>query len=227
MKKLLFTLFLLSSMANLSAQGSRELVVTGHGKATTKATIADVKIAIEMTGKSSNEVQQAVSVRLKPVLDQLRGAQVEKLQTSVINIYPDYTTPNSNTISEYRGRIDISFTTPTERAPDLIDKAFKAGVNQLVSLSFRAADNAASLTRLTALQFACQDAQREAKTVMETLGIDASRILYVNVHPSTTVAPVQASGQGSASSEIKASTEILDQEQTIRAFVDIRFEIKE
>ena len=74
MKKSLICL-ILTLILPLNAQPVRELVVTGFGKNTVKATIADVKIAIQMEGKSSSEAQQAVAVRLKPVLEQLKNAK--------------------------------------------------------------------------------------------------------------------------------------------------------
>ena len=239
MKKSLICL-ILTLILPLNAQPVRELVVTGFGKNTVKATIADVKIAIQMEGKSSSEAQQAVAVRLKPVLEQLKNAQVEKLQTSVVNIYTEYSLPQTSatalssttppptpTITGYQARIDISFTSPAANAPALIENAFKVGANQLISLSFHPAEDAISLGRIKALQDACQDALLEAKTVMEALGVDSSKILYVNIQPPIPIASFKAS-QEQANSEIRSTgAEVLQQEQTIKALVDIKLELKE
>lgn len=228
MKKLVTSLALMI-IPHLCIAANNELVVTGTGKTPVKATIADVKIGIEAEGKTSGEVQQSVSARLKPALEQLKSTQVEKLQTSVVNVYSILNPANPSTVSGYRGRIDISFSIPTERAPDIIDKIFKAGANQLISLSFRPDEKSIALARLTALEAACSSAILEARTVMEALGITSSGITSVKIEPLRQFSEIKAGDQNNPNAQISttAATEIIQQEQTVIASVILRMEISQ
>lgn len=242
MKKILLCL-ILTAFVPLNAQ-IRELTVTGLGKNTVSATIADVKIAIQVEGKTSQEAQQAVSLRLKTVIDRLKNSRVEKLQTSVVNIYTEYSSPPGQTstpttvlnpapaiaatptITGYQANIEISFSSSSTDAPALIESAFKAGANQLINLSFRPTDENAAVGRLKALQDACQNAMLEAKSVVEALGIDASKILSVNIQPAVHVGTPTPSAEANA--EIRSTgAEVLEQEQVIKAFVELKLEIKD
>lgn len=228
MQKFLTSLALII-LPHLCIAATHELIVTGTGKTPVKATIANVKIGIEAEGKSSGEVQQSISARLKPALEQLKTTQAEKLQTSVVNVYSILNPANPSTVSGYRGRIEISFSIPTERAPDIIDKIFKAGANQLLSLSFRPDDKSVALARLTALEAACSSAILEARTVMEALGITSSGITSVHIEPLQQFDEIKAGDQNNPNAQIStsAATEIIEQEQTVIASVTIRMALNQ
>ena len=224
MKKILILLQIMAGAYLGAVDNFNEMIVTGTGRVAVKASFADVKIGIEAEAKTSGEVQQSVTARLKATLDQLRGTQVEKLQTSVVNVYSIINPANPSMVSGYRARIDISFSIPTERAPDLIEKSFKAGANQLLSLTFRPDDKSVAVARLNALQAACENAILEARTVSEALGISSSKIIFVKIEPSQPIQEFKAGDVINPNVQISTSagTEIIQQEQTIQALVTLR-----
>jgi uncharacterized protein YggE len=226
--KTAFMALALSVGAYLSAVNPNELVVTGYGSVDVKTSVAEIRIGIEAEGKTSGEAQQSVSNRLKNTLDQLRGPQIEKLQTSVLNIYSIMNPANPATVSGYRARIDISFSAPTERAPELIERAFKAGANQLLSLTFKADDRSISVARLNALQAACANALLEARTVSEALGVSASRIIAVQAEPFQPISEVRAADQVNPNVQIAPTSalDIIQREQPLSARVTVHLALE-
>lgn len=206
-----------------------DLTVTGVGRVLVKATISEVRLGIEIEGKTSSEVQQAVAARLSPLLEKLKSMQVDKLQTSVVNVYSQYNNETPPALTGYRGRIDIAFEADTNKAPSLIDAAFKAGANQLVNLSLRPTATNLHEARLNALKEACDNALIEAKTVLDTLGLQSKRIVDVKIQPQQELAQAKNVEEKTIDSAFKTATsgQILEQEQPVHAAVSLVIELKE
>ena len=74
---------------------SQTITVTGRGVESIPATLAQVSLGVEVQGKTAEEVQQAVAQRSSKVLALLKSRNVEKLQTTGVNLNPVYSYNNN------------------------------------------------------------------------------------------------------------------------------------
>lgn len=204
------------------------LTVTGQGKTNVKATLADVRIGIEVDGKSAVEVQKALAANVQPVLATLKKLNPDNLETGVISITPSYNDNKPPTIVGYKGSTEIVFTKESSKAGELIDEALKAGANKLNSVSLRPSDEAIHDARIASLQKACRQAMEEAEVVMKALKIQSKGIRQVEIqneyHPGPI--PLRYAASKAMSFAMNESTEILEQEQPINANVSIKLDLK-
>src|SRR5947207_2821687 len=105
MKRLLF----LSLMWIGTALGAEKtepqsiLRVNGTGKVSIKATIADIRLGVELEGKKSQDVQNQLSENLNQLTSRLKKASLIKLETSSFTVYPEYNDQTPRAIKGYRG----------------------------------------------------------------------------------------------------------------------------
>ena len=78
------------------------------------------------------------------VVAYLKTQQVDKLQTTGINLNPNYIYTNGSNpkISGYTATNSISFQVPTERAGTILDAAVKNGATRIDGVNFVAGDRA-------------------------------------------------------------------------------------
>jgi uncharacterized protein YggE len=204
------------------------LTVTGQGKTTVKATLADIRMGIEVDGKTAVEVQQALADRLKPILDALKQLKQEKIETSSMNIIPEYNKNEPPQIVGYRGVVEISMTKDASEAGQLIDEIFKAGANRLVSISMKPSDSDLHDARNSSLQKACVNALEEAEIVSKALNLTTKGIHNVDIESGVNPGPVPLglARNMSFKTEMVSSTEILAQEQIISASINVKFNIQ-
>src|ERR1700728_612033 len=166
------------------------LTVMGQGKTTVKATLADIRMGIEVDGKTAVEVQQALADRLKPVLDAVKRLKQEKVETSSMNIIPEYNKNEPPQIVGYRGVVEISMTRDAAQAGELIDEIFKAGANRLVSISMKPSEADLHDARNASLQKACVNALEEADIVAKALNLTTKGIRNVDIESGVTPGPI-------------------------------------
>ncbi|AFY65331.1 SIMPL domain-containing protein [Geitlerinema sp. PCC 7407] len=160
----------------------RTLTVTGRGSEMVQTSIAQVRLGVEVQGKSAQEVQAEVARRSSAVVDLLKSRRVDKLETTGISLTPVYNYSNdTRTLEGYAGTNIVSFKVPTEQAGALMDDAVKAGATRIDGVSFEAAEPAMDNARKTALQEATQDAREQADTVLAALGLRSQEIVNIQV----------------------------------------------
>jgi uncharacterized protein len=204
------------------------LTVMGQGKTTVKATLADIRMGVEVDGKTAVEVQRALADRLKPILDVLQKLKQEKVETSSMNIIPEYNKNEPPQIVGYRGVIEISVTKDASDAGQLIDEIFKAGANRLISISMKPSDAELHDARNASLQKACVNALEEAEIVSKALNLTTKGIHNVDIESGVTPGPIPLglARNMTFKTEMVSSTEILAQEQVISASVNVKFNIQ-
>ncbi|BAU11137.1 hypothetical protein LEP3755_16300 [Leptolyngbya sp. NIES-3755] len=169
----------------------RTLTVTGRGFEDIQTTIAQVRLGVEVEGKTANDVQREVARRSNSVVNFLRSRQVDKLETTGINLNPRYDYSNNRqTLVGYVGSNNVSFRVPTERAGEIIDEAVKSGASRIDSVSFVATDEATAAAQKRALQKATQEANAQADAVFSALNLTRREIVNVQVNGASAPPPI-------------------------------------
>ena len=168
----------------------RTLVVIGRGTEDVVMTKAQIQLGIEIQGKVAQEVQQEVIRRANAVVELLRSRSVERLATTEVRLSPNYRTDKGTQIlTGYTGSVEVTFRVAIPQAGAIFDEAVKAGANRIRSVSFLAEDAAIATARKAALREATEDAQSQAKTVLEALGITQHEVITVQIDNAYAPAP--------------------------------------
>ena len=161
----------------------RTLTVTGQSTEKIPATIAQVQLGVEAQGKTAQKVQQEVATRSAAVVALLKSRKVDKLQTTGINLNPQYSYDNGKqTLTGYQASNVVSFRVPTGHAGVIMDDAVKAGASRIDSVSFAATETAIAEAQKIALRKATQDAQEQAKAVLSALGFTSKDVVGIQIN---------------------------------------------
>ena len=221
----LFSLILLYP-ATAQPESLRTLTVTGNGIENIDTTLAEVRLGVEIQGKTATEVQQEIAKRTAAIVDLLRSEDVQQLQTTGIRLNPNYEPINEDNsqrlITGYTGTNIVSFQIPTEQVGALLDEAIEVGASRIDGISFTATSEAVSAAQQEALRKATMDAQNKADVVLNTLNFTSQEIIGIEVdNASVSQRRPVAAGQF-AVSESRASTPIVGGEQTVRGSVTLQ-----
>jgi hypothetical protein len=117
------------------------------------------------------------------VVSLLRSRNVEKLQTTGINLNPNYRYDNGvQTLTGYIASNTVSFQLETSKVGGLLDDAVKAGATRIDGISFIASEGAIAGVQKIALQEATQDAQNQAKAVLSSLGLTSREVVNIQIN---------------------------------------------
>lgn len=200
------------------------LTVTGQGMENVPTSLAQVTLGVEVQGKTAAEVQQEVARRSSAVVGLLKSRNVEQLQTTGINLNPNFSYANDRQqLIGYSGSNTVSFRVPTERAGPIMDEAVKAGASQINGVSFIAAPEVISTARSQALREATLDAQTQAKAVLDTLNLSPKQVVKIQVN-STNTPPPRPVMMMKADAASQASTPVVGGEQQIEASVTLEIQ---
>lgn len=205
----------------------RTLTVSGRGVETIPTTLSQVTLGVEVQGKTVQEVQKEAARRSSAVVALLKSRNVEKLQTTGINLNPVYNYNNNvQRITGYAAINTVSFRIPTDRAGTLLDEAVKAGATQINGISFVASDEAIAKGRQQALTEATQDAQQQANAVFSALGFQPKEVVSIQVNGANAPPPPRAlsaaTAQKNEADSAFASTPIVGGEQQVEASVTLQ-----
>lgn len=203
----------------------RTLTVTGRGVEQVATTITQVRLGVEAQGKTANEVQQEVARRSNAVVSLLKARQVDKLETTGINLSPTYQYDNGKqTLTGYAASNIVSFRITTPKAGILLDEAVKAGASRIDGVSFMATDEAIAATQKTALREATQDAQAQADAVFSALNLSKGQIVNIQVNGASAPPPRPLEDFQSlrASAAPKAPSPVIGGEQEVQASVTLQ-----
>ncbi len=204
----------------------RTLTVTGQGEVDIPTTITQVRLGVEVKGKTAKEVQQEVAERTTAVVDLLRSRGVDKLETTGVSLRPEYNYNNDQrNLIGYVGTNTVSFRTKTEQTGDLIDKAVDVGATLIDGISFIASDSAMGAAKQDALREATQDAQQQADTVLAALNLTRKDIVNIVLGGAmiSPPRPIPTSGDiNFATQERSVSSPVIGGEQKVRATVTLQ-----
>jgi uncharacterized protein len=200
----------------------RTLTVTGQGETSIATTMTQVQLGVEVKGQTANEVQQEVAKRSSAVVELLRSRQVEKLQTTGIQLQPTYDySNNQQRLVGYIGSNIVSFRIATEQVGNLLDEAVKVGATRIDSVSFTASDNAISTAQKQALRLATEDAQEQADAVLSVLNLTRKEVVSIQLNGSSTPPPMPLMVKEAARMDA-ATTPVVGGEQTVNASVTLQ-----
>lgn len=180
MKKI--CLALLISIGTLSATDST-LHVNGTGKVWIKATLADVRLGIEVEGKTSTQVQNDLARAMNSATAALKKMAPPRLETSSFNTFPEYSDQTPHQIKGYRGNGEIVITVPSEKAGEIIGLAMDSGITKVNGIELKASPDEIAEANKKAIKEACANALESANVALDALGLTLDEITDVNLNP--------------------------------------------
>ncbi|MCX5963838.1 MAG: SIMPL domain-containing protein [Cyanobacteria bacterium] len=204
----------------------RTLTVSGRGTESIQTTIAQVRLGVEAQGKTAGEVQAAIAKRSNAVVTFLKSRNVEKLETTGINLNPVYSYENNKQVlTGYSGSNMVVFRTNNNAAGEIVDQSVRSGASRIDGISFIATDEAIAAAQKIALRRATQEAQAQANAVLNVLNFTQKDIISIQVNnavPRLRPMEMNDSMLQARSSKIMADpTPVLGGEQTIEASVTL------
>jgi hypothetical protein len=202
----------------------KTLTVTGRGVESIPTTLAEVRLGVELQGKTAQQVQQEVAKRSSAIVDLLKSRKVEKLETTGVYLNPVYSYANNEQrLTGYSATNTVSFRLPIAQAGNIIDVAVKAGATRIAGVSFIATDEAIATARQQALQAATKDAQQQANAVFDSLNLSQKEIVSIQVNSaSPPQPPMPLMAREAAFADKAAATPIVGGEQQIEASVTLQ-----
>ncbi len=166
----------------------RTLTVTGRGVENIPYTDAVFNLGVQADGKTASEAQEKVRSLVTPLIDRLKQLQVEKLQTTSVQLFTRYSNrpdrPEERELIGFTGRNTVRFQVPIAQAGRVLDASVGNGANTVQSLSFSAPEAQLAQARNVALGRAVVDAQSQADAVLKSLGLSAKQVRSVQVERS-------------------------------------------
>ncbi len=204
----------------------RTLTVSGRGTEAIPTTIASVRLGVEAQGKTAAEVQSAIAKRSNAVVAFLKSRNVEKLETTGVNLNPTYSYENNKQVlTGYSGSNMVMFRTNNNAAGEIIDQAVKSGASRIDGISFVATDEAIAAAQKVALKRATKEAQAQAQAVLDALNFTQKDIIGIQVNnavPRPRPMELNESALMQRSAKMAdAPTPVLGGEQTIDATVTL------
>lgn len=201
----------------------RTLTVSGQGSEAIPTTITQVRLGVEVQARTAQDAQQQAAQRSSAVVNLLRSRNVQKLQTTGINLNPTYDYQNNRQrITGYTATNTVSFEIPTERAGTLLDDAVNAGATRIDGVSFVASDEAIAAARQVALREATQDARQQATAVLESLGLTQQEIVGIQVNNASAPQPLLMQARARMADAATAPTPVVGGEQEVQASVTLQ-----
>ena len=213
-----------AQMQNFPA--SRTLTVSGKGTITVPTTMTQVRLVVEIQGKTAQSVQQQVAKRSQTVVELLKARKVEKLETTGISLNPNYSYKDGKqNITGYSGSNTVSFRINTEKSGTLLDDAIKAGATKIDGISFVASDEALTLSQQQAIQKASDDAKKQATSALTALNLKQQEVIGVQINNANPPVPIVYSSLGSAEAKVsqnRADTPVVGGEQKVEQTVTLQ-----
>ncbi|MFM7603016.1 MAG: SIMPL domain-containing protein [Pseudanabaena sp.] len=203
-------------------KNERVLTVTGRGERSVKTTKARIQLGVNVEGKTAIAVQEEVARQANSIVSRLQQLNVEKLQTTSVQLNPKYTYENNRQRQDgFTGQTSVSFLVNLDQAGAVLDAAVNSGANQVEQISFIASDVELNAAKQLALQDAIKDAQTLSNTVLSALGFTPKTIKTININDSAIAYPV-AQPRASFAKDAASSIPILGGEQKVEASVTLQ-----
>lgn len=201
----------------------RTLTVTGEGVDMIPATLTQVQLGVEIQGKTATEVQQELAKRTSAIVEFLRSRKVQQLQTTGIQLQPNYDySNNQRRLLGYLGSNIVGFRLSTDQIGTLLDEAVKTGATRIDSVSFMATDTEIADAQKRALRQAIVNAQQQAEAVFKALNFTAREIVSIQVNGASAPMPKVLDSAAYARVADAPTTPVIGGEQTVRASVTLQ-----
>lgn len=208
--------------SNASERQERTITVTGSGVENIPTTSARVQLGVEIQGTDAAAVQREIATRSDALVKFLRSRQVEKLETTGINLQPNYNyNNNQRQLLGYVGTNIVSFQLETDKVGNLLDEAVKVGATRIDNISFTAKDEAIATAQQSALVKATQQARQQAAIVLQSLGLTPKDTVSIQIGNTDTPVPIVRSEAVFRSAPAAPPSPVIGGEQTVRAFVTL------
>ncbi len=204
-------------------KNERVLTVSGRGERSVKTTKARIQLGVNVEGKTAIAVQTEVARQANSIVSRLQQLNVEKLQTTSIQLSPKYVYENNRQRQEgFTGQTTVSFVVAIKKAGETLDAAVASGANQIEQISFIATDTELNAAKQLALQDAIKDAQTLSNTVLSALGFTTKTIKAINISDSAIAYPVPQRRMEVFAKAADSSVPILGGEQKVEASVTLQ-----
>lgn len=226
--KLLLTLGCMSliSMQPVLAQEQmwKTITVTGQGVERIPTTIAHVQLGVEIEGQNATEVQAEVAKRSNSLVELLRSRSVSRLQTSGIQLRPNYTyNDNQRRLVGYVATNLVTFELPIEQVGNVLDESVKVGATRIDNVNLTATEEAIASAQEKALVKATQSAQKQAQVILQSLNLKAQEIVTININGANIPNPViMEKMRGGMMAASMADTAVVGGEQSVTASVTLQ-----
>jgi uncharacterized protein YggE len=203
----------------------RTLTVSGQGEVAIPTTIAQVRLGVEIQGKTAQDVQQQVTKRSQVVVKLLQSRNVKKLETTGVSLNPIYTYKDGKqSINGYAGTNIVSFEIETDKSGTLLDDAIQAGATRIDGVSFVASDDAIAQAQQQAIQKAAAEAKKRAEAALSALNLNQKEIVGVQINGATPPQPLNYATPAIADTreQAVAKTPLVGGEQKIQQLVTLQ-----
>lgn len=203
----------------------RTITVSGKGDVTIPTTMTQVRLGVEIQGKTAQEVQQQVAKRSQAVVQLLKARQVEKLATTGISLNPNYSYKDGKqNITGYSATNTVSFRIDTEKSGTLLDEAIKAGATRIDGISFVASDEAIAQAQQQAIQKASEDAKKQADVALKALNLSSQEVIGIQINAANPPGPVNYafSPKVAQATAARADTPVVGGEQKVQQSVTLQ-----
>ncbi|MEC4985949.1 MAG: SIMPL domain-containing protein [Oscillatoria sp. PMC 1068.18] len=202
----------------------RTLSVSGTGKVSVATTKTEVRLGVEVQGKTAKEVQAEVAKRSQAVVELLKSREVEKLETTGIQLNPSYDYSNGKQqIIGYSASNIVSFRIETAQAGNLMDEAVEAGASRIDGISFVADEEALEQARQQAIQEAAAIAKKQATAALNSLDLQEKEVIGIQVNGANTPPlPINYQAVPTAESLKNAVTPVEGSEQQVEVTVTLQ-----
>ena len=150
----------------------KTITVGGEGEASAAPDVAYVSVGVQTQAATAAEATADNSRRMTAVLDALRarGLGPRELQTSGLNVTPQYQRDRPDVLTGYQATNMLTITVnDVERAGEILDATLAAGANRIGGLRFGIRDTAP--LRQQALDEAARSARARAEALAASLGV--------------------------------------------------------
>jgi uncharacterized protein len=166
-------------------------------------TVADVTLAIELVGRTSDEVSAALAQRSQTLLAYLREQNVDRLRTQGVSIAPRTETVHGepDRIVGFNGQTFVSFRTASDKLGELLAGSLQHGGNTVTQTELSPPQSEVDAARRDLAIEATKSALQRAGAIAQTIGERVVRIESVNVEPEEEIQPLryQPRAEGPAS----------------------------
>lgn len=203
----------------------RTLTVTGEGTTRIPTTLTDIRLGVEVQANTATEAQQSVAQRTSTLIDFLRSRPIERLQTTGIQLQPNYQYENNQRrLVGYTGTNLVSFRIETDAVGNLLDEAVKAGATRIDGVSFTATEAAIAVAQKEALREATSEAQQQAQAVLEALQFQSQEIINIRINGANLPPEplVRSAETFQSTADVQRTTPVIGGEQTVNASVTLQ-----
>lgn len=204
---------------------TRTLTVSGKSEINLPATITQVRLGVEIQGKTAQDVQQQVAQKSSRLVELLKARRVEKLETTGIRLNPNYSyNGGRQRITGYSGTNTVSFRLDSDQSGTLLDEAVKAGATRIDGVSFVASESAIAQAQQQAIRAASEDARNQANAALNALNLKQQEVVSIQINQANL--PNQQSNTLSLPANVAqqtvAFTPVVAGEQQVQAAVTLQ-----